>query len=135
MQFWSLPNDQNFPLVAYFLQETQVFNFTYVKIQVLPFNQSWHMDIGDNHHLTSIVYVLISLMPYRSLKKMILRNDSTLYRAHYGKWLLSTQTKSLKLHTMLQVIMLAKNLISIKELYASNNVIVDSHHILFVPKI
>lgn len=63
--------------------------------------------------------------PYEGSEEVMLGNGSTVSIADFGKGLLSTETLSLKLHSMLHVPMLTKNLIYVQRMCADNNVIIE----------
>lgn len=107
------------------MHKTQLFNLSYVTTQAWAIDDGWYMDPGASHHLKSNLDALINPMSYEDLEETMLGNDSTVPIAHYGEGCLSTQTIDLKLHGILYVLMLVKNLISVKKLCAENNVIVE----------
>lgn len=102
-----------------------MFTLSSIKTQDLFTDHSWNMDTCVSHHLISNLNVLMSHVLYEDSKEVMLGNSNTVPRSHYGEACLSTQIANLQLRGFLHVLMLAKNLVSIKRLCADNNVIVE----------
>ncbi|KAJ9560019.1 hypothetical protein OSB04_005179 [Centaurea solstitialis] len=90
-----------------------------------PGSQTWMMDSGASHHLTSCPTTLSSISEYGGPDEVTLGDGTGLSISHIGSTKLSSKTKLLNLPDILCVPNMRTNLISVAKLCRTNNVSVE----------
>ncbi|KAJ3708562.1 hypothetical protein LUZ61_012267 [Rhynchospora tenuis] len=86
---------------------------------------AWYIDSGATTHVTSDINNLSSSMPYNGSEAVHIGNGSGLTISHKGYSIISIGDITLKLNNLLCVPAITKNLLSVSQLTADNNVLVE----------
>lgn len=87
--------------------------------------ESWLLDSGATHHLTSDLHNLSLHQPYMGGDEVVVGNGSSLPITHTGSMILPSSTRSLMLNDVLCVPHIHRNLISVHRLCNANRVSVE----------
>ena len=98
-------------------------NVTYEDSNIHDFSaaDTWIVDTGATHHMTSNVEVLNHLTPYNGDVNITVGNREGLVVQNIGSSILKTKRKSLILHNVLHVPHITMNLLSVKKFCRDNN--------------
>lgn len=89
-------------------------------------DSAWYVDSGASNHITNDVNTLQQRMDYNGKANLIVGNGERLNICSVGNaWVSSNNSKELMLKDILHVPQIERNLLSISELIASNNIIVE----------
>ncbi|KAH9744437.1 retrovirus-related pol polyprotein from transposon RE2 [Citrus sinensis] len=87
---------------------------------------SWYIDSGASTHITADSGKLFNMQPYCGTESLLVGNGNALEIKHIGSAVLDTlTTEPLLLKNILHVPNITKNLLSVSQLLADNNVIVE----------
>ncbi|KAJ3701119.1 hypothetical protein LUZ61_004824 [Rhynchospora tenuis] len=86
---------------------------------------NWYIDSGATSHITSDINNLSSYHPYEGPEAVHIANGTGLKITHKGLAYIQTGTKTLKLINVLLVPDITKNLLSVSQLLADNNVKIE----------
>ena len=87
---------------------------------------SWYIDSGASTHITVDSGKLFNMQPYYGTESLLVGNGNALEIKHIGSTVFDTlTTEPLLLNNILHVPNITKNLLSVSQLLADNNVIVE----------
>ncbi|KAB2608246.1 hypothetical protein D8674_011414 [Pyrus ussuriensis x Pyrus communis] len=90
-----------------------------MSIQLIP-QDTWIVDAGASHHITSDISALSQVTPFEGSEKITIGNGTGLPIKNIGSTTLQTPTHSLVLNKVLHVPNIARSLLSVKQLCADN---------------
>ncbi|RVW14595.1 Retrovirus-related Pol polyprotein from transposon RE2 [Vitis vinifera] len=90
-----------------------------------PNYTSWLLDNGTSHHVTIDLHNLSMHTPYNGSDDIMIGDGSGLSITHIGSSFLHTPHNTFKLNNVLYVLAMKKNLISISQIFTSNNVSIE----------
>ncbi|RVW89328.1 Retrovirus-related Pol polyprotein from transposon RE1 [Vitis vinifera] len=90
-----------------------------------PSNTSWLLDNGASHHVTADLHNLSMHTPYNGSDDIMIGDGSGLSITHIYSSFLHTPHNTFKLNNVLYVLAMKKNLISISQIFTSNNVSIE----------
>lgn len=90
-------------------------------------NLSWYHDSGTTHHITSNIDNLQQSAPYNGPNQLYIGNGQGLNIASFRNSLLHTNHRMLKLHNILHVPHIKKNLLYVHRLTSNNDVVFEFH--------
>ena len=90
-----------------------------------PSYTSWLLDNGASHHVTADLHNLSMHTPYNGSDDIMIGDGSGLSITHIYSSFLHTPHNTFKLNNVLYVLAMKKNLISISQIFTSNNVSIE----------
>lgn len=93
-----------------------------------PNDLSWYTNTGSTNHLTNDFQNLnLSMEPFQGIDTIQVGDGTSLPIRHIGSSNLSLPNSTFKLHLVLHVAQIKKNLISVSQFTADNNVFIEFH--------